>query len=142
MSNQPDVTNPLDPFGVWREATDAGMQTLRQARDANIEAWSRLMIDFVNSEAYSRATNEWLDTYLLASQPFQQVLQRTMAQVLGGLNMPVREEVTGLAQRLINVETRLDDLDARLDEILRAIKALSTPEQATHTPARAKEVRS
>ena len=40
-----DGASVFDPFGVWK-----------QARDANLEAWSKMMIDFVNSDAYARAS--------------------------------------------------------------------------------------
>src|SRR5947209_14767758 len=114
MSKQPDITNPLDPLGTWRAA-----------RDASLESWSKMMIDLVNSEAYSQATAQWLDAYLTLSQPFQRAMEKTMTQVLTGLNMPARADVIGLAERLTNVEMRLDDLDAKLDDIQRSIQALS-----------------
>ena len=119
---------------------DAGLKSWTAMRDANLEALSKMMIDLVNSEAYSQATSQWLDAYLTISQPFQRVIETTMTQVLTRLNMPVRTEVTSLAERLTNVEMRLDDLDAKLDDILRAIKALAASNRAADTPAEAKEI--
>ena len=127
MSTQPDIPNTLDPFG-----------TLRAMRDANLESWSKMMIDLVNSEAYGQATNQWLDAYLTMSQPFQHIIEKTMTQVLAGLNMPVRTDVTSLAERLTNVETRLDDLDAKLDDIQRAIHSLSASNHRADTTTKAK----
>jgi len=129
MSQKPEITDTLDPFG-----------TLRALRDVNLEAWSKIMIDLVNSEAYSRATSQWLDTYLTLSQPLQRVIETTMTQVLAGLNMPTRAEVTSLAERMTNIEIRLDDLDAKLDDILRAIQVLSTSKPGAGTSTKAKEV--
>ena len=127
MSNQPDVTNPLDPLGTWRAA-----------RDMSLESWSRIMIDLVNSEAYSQATSQWLDTYLTFSQPFKRIIETTMTQVLAGLNMPTRTDLTTLAGRFTNVEVRLDDLDAKLDDVERAVQPLTASKQAadTHVEAR------
>src|SRR5262249_14267064 len=117
-SNQPD---PLDPFGAWR-----GM------RDANMDTWSKMMIDFVNSDVYTEATSKALDAYLTASAPFQRMIEATMTRVLTQLNMPTRSDVTGLAERLTNIELRLDDLDARLD----ALQSSSTPQPAaSNAPA-------
>ena len=127
MSKQPETPEPFDPFEPWRVA-----------RDATMETWSRLMIDFVNSEAYSQATSQWLDIYLTLSQPFQRVIETTMTRVLTGLNMPTRGDTTSLAERMTNIETRLDDLDIKLDEIQRAIGALSASSHTTNTSARAK----
>ena len=93
MNQKHEITETFDPFG-----------TLRSLRDANLEAWSKVMIELVNSEAYSRATSQWLDGYLTMSQPFQRVVETTMTQVLTGLNMPTRTEVTSLAERMTNIE--------------------------------------
>jgi hypothetical protein len=127
MSNQPEIPKALDPFGA-----------LRSMRDANLEAWSKMMIDLVNSEAYSQATAQWLDTYLTVSQPLQHAVETTMTQVLTRLNMPTRADVTSLAERMTNVEMRLDDLDAKLDDIKRAIQAISASNHATHPSTKAK----
>ena len=139
-SKQPETTNPLDPFDIFNSMRDASLQTLYSMRDASLETWSKMMINLVNSEAYSQATGQWLDSYLTLSQPFQRVIETNMTQVLTRLNMPVRTEVTSLAERLTNVEMRLDDLDARLDDIQRAIQALAASIHAADTSAEAKEV--
>ena len=140
MSEQQETPNPLDPFDTWTAMRDAGLKSWTAMRDANLEALSKMLIDLVNSEAYSQATSQWLDTYLTLSQPFQRVIETTMTQALTRLNMPVRTEVISLAERLTNVEMRLDDLDAKLDDILRAIKALAASNRAADTPAEAKEI--
>ena len=127
MSKQPDITNPLDPLGTWRAA-----------RDASLESWSKMMIDLVNSEAYSQATSQWLDTYLTLSQPFQRAIETTMTRVLTGLNMPTRTDVTNLAGRLTNVEVRLDDLDAKLDDVEHAVEPLTASKQAADTNVEAR----
>ena len=140
MSEQRETPNPLDPIETWTAMRDASLKSWTAMRDANLESLSKMMIDLVNSEAYSQATSQWLDSYLTLSQPFQRVIETTMTQVLARLNMPVRTEVTSLAERLTNVEMRLDDLDAKLDDILRAIQALAASNHAADTPAEAKEV--
>ena len=104
--------NPFDPWG-------SSMAAWKGMRDSSMEAWSKAMIDFVNSEAYSQATAQALDTYLAVSQPFQKVVETTMTRVLTQLNMPTRGDVISLAERLTNIELRLDDLDARFDELQR-----------------------
>jgi hypothetical protein len=127
MSTQPDIPHALDPYG-----------TLRALRDANLGTWSKLMIDLVNSDEYSQATSQWLDTYLMMSRPFQRVIKMTMTQVLTGLNMPTLAEVTSLAERMTNMEMRLDDLDAKLDDIKGAIQAISSTNHATPTAHKVK----
>ena len=140
MSEQQETPNPLDPFDTWTAMRDASLKSWTAMRDANLEALSKMLIDLVNSEAYSQATSQWLDAYLTISQPLQRVLETTMTQVLTRLNIPLRTDVISLAERLTNVEMRLDDLDSKLDDIQRAIKALAASNRAADAPAEAKEI--
>jgi hypothetical protein len=114
MNPNNDNFNPFDPTGM-----------LKNLRDANLDAWSKMMIELINSDAYARATGTMLDTWLSNSAPFREALQSALTQVLTKLNLPTRADMTGLAERLTNIELRLDDLDAKLDEILRAPKPRS-----------------
>jgi len=118
MKQSSDTPNPLDPFG-----------TMRAMRDSTLEAWSKMMIDMVNSDAYAQATAKFLDTYLTASQPFQQMIEKTTNQVLTEFNMPTRADVISLAERMTNIEMRLDDIDVRFDEIMASLQKLSKNEE-------------
>jgi hypothetical protein len=110
MANDPNSgVNPFDPFSTWRTA-----------RDAYMETWSKAMLDLVNTEAYADATSHMLDSYLSVSGPIRKLLETSMTQVLSQFNMPSRNEIISLAERLTNIEMRLDDLDAKLDEMARA----------------------
>jgi hypothetical protein len=109
MSEPNNLFTPFDPTGV-----------LKNIRDANLDAWSRMMIDVVNTEAYAKATAVMLDAWLSNSAPFRKALESAVTQVVTNLNMPTRDDVITLAERLTNIEMRLDDLDARLEEVLRA----------------------
>lgn len=124
MGSDPTSVNPFDPFGTWRTA-----------RDAYMETWSKAMLDLVNTEAYADATSRMLDTYLSVSAPMRKLLETTMTQVLSQFNMPSRNEIISLAERLTNIEMRLDDLDAKLDEMARAQVAVAARAVA---PAEAK----
>ena len=42
-----------------------------------------------------------------------------MEQVLTQLNMPTRNDVTRLAERLTNIEMRLDDMEAKIEGMQR-----------------------
>jgi hypothetical protein len=141
MSKEPEPADPLDPFDTLNMMRNASLKTWYSMRDAGLESWSKIMIDLVNSEAYSQASAQWLDTYLTVSQPFQDVLEKTMTQVLTKLNMPIRSDVTSMAQRLTNIELRLDDLDARFDDIQHALQALTASLQAANPATKAKENR-
>ena len=118
--SQKDSTNPFDPFGTWTTM-----------RDAMMETWSKAMIDVVNSDAYAQATGAMLDNYLSMSTPLQKAMESAMGRILAQLNMPSRSEVTGLAERLTNIEMRLDDLDAKLDLIQSLLQERSRADSAS-----------
>jgi len=148
MSNESESEspNPLDPFGTMNTLWEANLKNWKSMRNTSLDSWSKTMIDTVNSDEYSLTTGQWLDTYLTLSQPFRRIIDLMMTQVLTGLNIPMRSDVTSLAERLTNIETRLDDQDAKLDDILNAIKAVSiskptTPKPITNNSAKAKGAR-
>ena len=101
--------NPFDPTGMFKDM-----------RDANLDAWAKMMVDMVNTDAYAESTGAMLDTWLTSSAPFRKVIRDSMGQALAELNFPTRDDVTRLAERLTNIELRLDDLEAKLDELPRA----------------------
>jgi hypothetical protein len=111
MSQQNDTFNPFDPTGMFKTM-----------RDANLDAWSKMMIQLVNTEAYAQATGTMLDAWLTSSVSSRKAFETMMTQALVNLNMPTRADVTNLAERLTHIEMRLDDLEAKLDESLRAAR--------------------
>jgi hypothetical protein len=100
--------NPFDPLGAFK-----GM------RDCNMDAWAKMMVDLVNTDAYAESTGAMLDAWLTTSGPFQKMMEGNLTKALAQLNLPSRDDVTRIAERLTNIEMRLDDLDAKLDESLR-----------------------
>lgn len=99
--------NPFDPTGM-----------LKSMRDTNMDAWAKMMVELVHTEAYAESTGAMLDAWLTSSGPFRKAIEDSMAQVLVQLNLPTRDDVTRIAERLTNIEMRLDDLEAKLDEDL------------------------
>jgi len=116
MSEKDEPFNPFDPTGM-----------LKDMRDANMDAWSKMMIEFVNTDAYARANGAMLDAWLSTSTPFHKALEKAMTQVLANLQMSNREDIIRLAERLTNIEMRLDDLDAKLDELCRSAGKTASP---------------
>ena len=108
MSQPKEAFNPFDPTGMFKGLRDTGM-----------DAWSKMMIQLVNTQAYAQATGTMLDAWLTASTPFRKVIEKATTQVLINLNMPTRTDITDLAERLTHIEMRLDDLEAQLVETRR-----------------------
>jgi hypothetical protein len=116
-----DRAKTYDPMEPWR-----GM------RDAYLDAWAKTMVDMVNSEAYSQATGVMLDTYLTASAPFREAVEKAMLKTLEQLAMPTRNDVISIAERMTNIEMRLDDLDAKIDALLaRSAQTAKPPASAS-----------
>ena len=123
MSQRSDEQQAFDAFGAWKNMRDAGM-----------DAWSKMMIQLVNNDAYAQASGAMLDAWLTSSAPFRKAIESTMTPLLRQLNMPTRTDITSLADRLTHVEMRLDDLQAKLDESL-LFEPTATPGQANETSA-------
>jgi hypothetical protein len=109
MSQDNNAFNPFDPTGM-----------LKSMRDANMDAWSKMMIQVVNTDAYAKATGTMLDTWLSTSTPFHKAMEAALTQILTNMQMPSRADVIRLAERLTNIELKLDDMDAKLDALQRA----------------------
>ena len=93
---------------------------LARALDARERALGRLAgvaVKATESDAYARASGTFLRATLLAQAPLRRRV-KLLNEWMHLLGMPTRSDVTGIAERLTNIELRLDDLDARLDEVL------------------------
>jgi hypothetical protein len=93
------------------------MAAFRDLRDSYLDAWAKATVEVVNTEAYAKSSGAMLDTYLSASSPFREALEKTMLQALQQLSMPSHADFVSLAERLTNVEMKLDDMDAKLDRV-------------------------
>jgi hypothetical protein len=112
------------------------MDAFRDMRDTYLDAWAKTMVDAVNTDAYARATGTMLDTYLSASSPFREAIEKAMVRALEQLSMPSRADFVGLAERVTNIEMRLDDMDAKLDRIEKLLtKPLTAASRRRPRPA-------
>ena len=128
MSDKQPSVNPFDPAS-WRDA-----------RDIYLDTWSKAMVAAVNSDEYAKATGSLLDSYLTASSPFREVLEKSTLKVLEQLSMPSRQDFVGLAERFTQIEMRLDDMDAKLDRLLKQTSA-EPPRPASTTTRTTKKKR-
>ncbi len=108
MSDKHETMNIFDPTGMMK-----GM------RDASMEQWSKVMTDFVMSDAYAAANAEMLNAWLTTSSPFRTAMETAVNQSLSAMNIASRDDYMRMADRLTNIEMRLDDLDAKLDAWMR-----------------------
>ncbi len=112
------------------------MEAFREVRDTYLDAWAKAMVETVNTDAYAKSTGTVLDTYLSASSPFRESVEKAMLRVLEQLSMPSRADFIALADRVTNIEMLLDDMDATLDRIEKALTNLaSASRNANRAPA-------
>jgi hypothetical protein len=106
MTEHENAFDVFDPTGMFK--------TLRQDQ---MDAWAKMMVQFVNTDAYADATGKLLSDCLSTSAPLRELVEKTMKQSLTNLSMPTRDDIIRLAERLTNIEMRLDDMDAKLDQL-------------------------
>jgi hypothetical protein len=114
--------DPADPF--------------REMRDGYLDAWSKTMVDTVNSDAYAKASGMMLNSYLSTSSPFREAVEKVMLQALQQFSMPSRADLISLAERAVNIELRLDDMDAKLDRIEKRLTRPSSTRRRTAQPVK------
>jgi len=91
------------PNGKEFDPTDA----FREMRNSYLDAWSKTMVDAVNSDAYAKASGMMLNTYLSSSSPFREAVEKVMLQALQQFSMPSRADVVSIAERAVKIEKRL-----------------------------------
>ncbi len=110
------------------------MEAFREMRDTYLDAWAKAMVETVNTDAYAKTTGTVLDTYLSASSPFREAVEKSMLRVLEQLSMPSRADFVSLADRVTNIEMHLDDMDAKLDRIEKLLTKPATAARRTPRP--------
>jgi Flp pilus assembly CpaE family ATPase len=106
-----DANKGLDP-----------LKLLREIRDASMDAWAKLALRLTSSHEYQRLQGAIMKPTLLAIALYRKAADSVMSEVLANLNMPSREEVLHLSQRLTHIEMTLDDLGAVMEQMRRSVR--------------------
>ena len=93
---------------------------LQDARDGVMDAWAKLALNLTSSHEYQRLQGMIVKPALLGLALFRKASESVMSPLLAQMNMPSREEVLGIAQRLTHIEMTLDDLGAALEQLRRS----------------------
>jgi BMFP domain-containing protein YqiC len=107
MSENDETSGGFDP-----------LEMMKQMRNANLDAWAKMMTDLVNTDAYAGANAELINTWFNSTSPFRKALDSAIAQALASLHLASREDFSAFAERLTHIEMRLDDIESKLDETL------------------------
>ena len=102
------------------EKSKSLFEKARGMRDSALEDLAKVTLAWTSSDAYQSVNAAISGPTLLAAAVFRKATESAMADMLARLNMPSREEVLSLSQRLTHIEVVLDDLGAAVDAVLAA----------------------
>lgn len=112
-------------------------EQLRKMRDQGMDTWAKAAIRLTSSDRYQRITGIFMQPGLLATALVRSSTGKAMSDLLARLNMPSREEVLSLSQRLTRIEVVLDDLSAAVEAVRGAHPQPGA--QPDETPAKASQ---
>jgi Poly(R)-hydroxyalkanoic acid synthase subunit (PHA_synth_III_E) len=91
----------------------------KQFVDQWIEAWSRAFGLVMGTEAFAQLFGQSLDQLMAVQAPFRKVSATAMETTLSVVGLPSRNQVTGVARQLVELEERVE----RLEDLVQAVLA-------------------
>jgi hypothetical protein len=113
MSTENNEKPNLDPFAPVVQFSDLWMKS-----------WADVLSQTVASQGFAESMGEHLEGFMEATKLMRQQVKVTMEQALEQANMPSREQVVGLAERVTHVEMVLDDVEVKVDESLELLRSI------------------
>jgi polyhydroxyalkanoic acid synthase PhaR subunit len=89
-----------DPFAWWR---DWLVESERQ--------WNSTLNELMGSDQFAQSMGRWMEIYL----GVQKNLNETLGRALTGMNVPNRDDVAELGQRLSAIEERLARIETMIE---------------------------
>ena len=96
MSHVPQST---DPFAVWRDWVS---QSERQ--------WNAFLNNAMATDEFSQTVGRFMDVYV----NMQKSMNEGMSRYLSSVNLPSRQDILGLGDRLTAIEERLTSIEKSL----------------------------
>ena len=90
-------------------------KALRERRDTLLNALAEVTLGVTSSRPYSVVSSTLSRPALFATGVSRKATTAATAQILAQMNMPSREDVLALSQRLTRIEMVLDDISAAMD---------------------------
>ncbi|WP_322818288.1 poly(R)-hydroxyalkanoic acid synthase subunit PhaE [Tepidiforma sp.] len=114
----------MDPLAMWREWV---AQSERQ--------WNAFLNQAMATDEFSKAMGRFMDFYL----NLQKGMNETMSRYLQLVNMPSRQEVLALGERLSGIEERLVRIEGLLGGRMAGAEAPSPAATEVRRPPRTKK---
>jgi hypothetical protein len=90
---------------------------VRGVRDSAMEDVAKVTLAWTSSDAYQALNAGLSKPALLMASVFRKAVESAMADLLAKLNLPSREDVLALSQRLTRIEMTLDDVGAGMERL-------------------------
>ena len=110
-----------DPFAWWR---DWLVQSERQ--------WNATLNELMGSDQFAQSMGRWMELYLGMQKSINENLSRTLT----GLNVPNRDDVAELGQRLSAIEDRLARIETLIERGGRPAPERRRPPRTRKPPAK------
>ncbi len=104
-------TNPTrqgDIFSLWPEWNKA-----------NQDLWNRMLQSWIETETFAQLLGKAMQNYVTMHDAFGKALQEYMVQALQTMKIASADDITRLAEMIINLENKVDQL---ADEVEKASK--------------------
>lgn len=115
MSTENNEKANVDPFAPIVQFSDLWMKS-----------WADVLSQTVANQSFAESMGGQLEGFMEATKLMRQQVKVSMEQALEQANMPSREQVINLAERVTHIEMVIDDIEIKVDEsldILRKIQA-------------------
>jgi hypothetical protein len=109
-------------------------KVLHEVRDAGMDALAKLAVRVTYSHKYQRLQGIVTKPVLLGIALLHKTTRSRMSHLLALLNMPSREDVLTLSQRMTHLEMVLDDVAAGLEQGRRSAPAFRPLRMSSRDP--------
>lgn len=110
-----------DPFSWWREWL---VQSERQ--------WNATLNELMSSDQFAQSMGRWMELYL----GMQKSINESLGRALTGMNVPNRDDIAELGQRLAAIEDRLARIETMVEHGGRSVPERRRPPRTRKPPAR------
>ena len=86
---------------------------------ANQDLWNRMLQSWIETETFAQLLGKAMQNYLTMHDAFGKALQEYMVQALQTMKIASADDITRLAEMIINLENKVDQL---ADEVEKASK--------------------
>jgi nitrogen regulatory protein PII len=111
---------PGDVFSLWQEWNKA-----------NQDLWNRMLQNWIETEAFAQMLGKAMENYLTMHDAFGKAVQGYMGQALRTMKIASADDITRLAEMIINLENKVDRLVDEIEETGRTTDETS-PTKAAH----------